>query len=220
MYYFIKWVEIGHKCNKLTNSIAWVPEMTLFLFWWTAHTCIPEETVCHCPVACCVTASFALPNLTGTGKDGINHYCHLPYTRNQRDRATGNELRLGSFLQDGSLVCCFVKFLRRICFALATWSHWYCPDDSYVNTKCPHNQAWVRHSMSGSWNHISAWNITFQVVAHFEVNIGDQFLSVEFWHVNNGGLYTSHLVNLLLRCKVTEAWYTDCVFENHRQKIF
>ena len=35
MYYFIKWVEIDHKCNKLTNSNAWVPEMTLFLFWWT-----------------------------------------------------------------------------------------------------------------------------------------------------------------------------------------
>ena len=35
MYYFIKWVEIDHKCNELTNSYAWVPEMTIFLFWWT-----------------------------------------------------------------------------------------------------------------------------------------------------------------------------------------
>ena len=84
----------------------------------------------------------------------------------------------------------------------------------------PSSQAWVRHIMSGLWNHISAWNTTFQVVAHFEVSIDDQFLSVEFWHVNNSGLYTSHLVNLLSRCMVTEAWYTDCVFENHRQKIF
>ena len=31
----MKWGEIDHKCNKLTNSNAWVPEMTLFLFWWT-----------------------------------------------------------------------------------------------------------------------------------------------------------------------------------------
>ena len=35
MFYFIKWVEIDHKCNKLTNSNAWVPQITLFLFWWT-----------------------------------------------------------------------------------------------------------------------------------------------------------------------------------------
>ena len=74
-----------------------VSPKTLFLFWWTnKHTCTPEETVCQYPVACCVTAQFALPNPTGTGKDGINHYCPLPYTINQRDRATGNELRLVS----------------------------------------------------------------------------------------------------------------------------
>ena len=144
----------------------------------------------------------------GTGKDGINHYCHLhvPYTRNQRNRATGNELRLVSFLQDESRVCCFVNFFGRIWFALATSSHWYCPDGSYIKAKCLCNQPWVRHSMSGLWNHISAWNMTFQVVAHFEVSNGDQFLSVEFWHVNNTGLCTSHLVNLLSRCMVTEAW--------------
>ena len=35
MHHFVKWVEIDHKCNKMTNSIAWVPEMTLFLFLWT-----------------------------------------------------------------------------------------------------------------------------------------------------------------------------------------
>ena len=49
-----------------------------------------------------------------------------------------------------------------------------------------------RHSMSVLWNHISAWNMTFQVVAHFEGSIEDQFLSVELWHVNNSGLCTSH----------------------------
>ena len=168
VYYFIKWVEIDHKCSKPPNSNAWVPKMTLFLFWWTnKHTCTPDETICHCLVACCLTAQFALPNPTGTGKDGINHYCHLPYTRNQRDRATGNELRLVSLLQDGSHVCCFVKFFRRICFTLATSCHWYCPNDSYVKAKCPRPQAWVRHSISGLWNHISAWNMTFPVVAHF-----------------------------------------------------
>ena len=69
----------------MMNSNAWVPEMTLFLFWWTnKYTCTPEETVCHCLVAYCVTVQFVLPNPTGTGKNGINHYCYLPYTRNQR----------------------------------------------------------------------------------------------------------------------------------------
>ena len=115
----------------------------------------------------------------------------------------------------------FFQIFGRICFALAPSSHWYRPDDSYVKAKCPRNQAWVRHSMSGLWNHISGWNMTFQLVAHFEVSIGDQFLSVtlEFWHVNNSGLCTSHLVKVLSRCMVTEAWYTDCVSENHRQNI-
>ena len=173
--------------------------MTLFLFWWTnRHTCTPEETVCHCPVACCVTAQFALPNPTGTGKDGINHYCPPPYSRNKE---TGPpEMNCDwSAIQDGSHVCCFVEFYGRICFILATSSHWYCPDDSYVKAECPRNQAWVRHSMSGLWKHTSAWNMTFPVMAHFAVSIGDQLLFVEFWHVNNSRLCTSHLVNLLSR---------------------
>ena len=38
-------------------------------------------------VACCVTGQFILPNPSGTDKDDMNHYCHLPYMRNQRDRA-------------------------------------------------------------------------------------------------------------------------------------
>ena len=165
----------------------------------------------------CMTAQFALLNPTRTGRDGINHYCHLPYTRNQRDRATGNELQLVSWIQDGNHVCCFVEFFGRICFALAISSHWYCPVDSYVDAECPRNQTWVRHSMSGLGNHILAWNMTFPVVAHFEVSIGDQFLSVEFWHVNNSGLCASHLVGFVVTV-VTEEWYTDCVFENHRQR--
>ena len=181
------------------------------LFWLTnKHTCTPEETVCHCPVACCLTAQFALPNPTGTGKDGINHYC--PY-HTQEIRETGPpEMNSDwSAIQDRSHVCCFVEFYGRICFALATSSHWYCPDDSYVKTESPRNQAWVRHSMSGLWNHTSAWNMTFPVVGHFAVSIGDQSLSLEFWHVNNSGLCTVNLLSwwllrhgtLILYLKIT-----------------
>ena len=90
-----------------------VSQMTLFLIWWTnKHTCTPEETVCHCPVACCVTVQFALPNPTGTGKDGIPHYCPLPYTRNQGDRVTGNELRLVSDSRWESCLL-FVEFYEK-----------------------------------------------------------------------------------------------------------
>ena len=140
--------------------------MTPFLFWRTnKHTCTLQETVCHCPAACCVTGQFSLPNPSGTGKDGMNHYCHLPYMRNQRDRATGNELRWVSCHQDGSYACRFTQFFGRICFALTTSSRWYCTDDSDAKAECPRTQAWVRHSVSGLWNHTSAWNVTILGVA-------------------------------------------------------
>ena len=170
-YHYIKRVEIDRKCNKLTDSKALVPQIIPFLFWWSnKHMCTLEETVCHCPVACCVTGQFALPNPSGTGKHSLNHYCHPPYMINQRDRTTGNDLRLVSCHQDGSHVCSFTQFFGRICFALATSSHWFCRDDSDVKAECPCTQAWVRHSVSGLWNHTSAWNVTILGVAHFEVS--------------------------------------------------
>ena len=184
------------KCNKLTDSKAWIPQMTPFPFWWTNnHTCTLEETVCYCPVACSVTGHFALPNPAGTVKDGMNHYCHLPHMINQRDRATRNELRLVSCHQDGSHVCSFAQFFGRICFALATSSCWYCPDDSDVKAESPRIQAWVRHR---------------PVKPYFSVKCDssrggpfrgecDQLQAVKFWHVNNSGLCASHLVNLLSR---------------------
>ena len=109
----MKWVEIDHKCNTPTDSNAWFPQMTLFLFWWTnKHTCTPEETVCHCSVSCCMTAQFALPNPTGTGKDGINHYCPLPYTRNQIDRATGNKIPIGQWFKMGVMFAVLSNFME------------------------------------------------------------------------------------------------------------
>ena len=66
---------------------------------------------------------------------------------------------------------CFADFLGRICFALAILSRWYCPHDSYVNAECLRTQMWVLYSASGQWNHISAWNVIFLLVAHFEMSI-------------------------------------------------
>ena len=72
-------------------------------------------------------------------------------------------------------------------------------------------QAWVRRSLSDLWNHIPVWNVTFVVVIKFEVSIGDQFLSVEFWHVSYSGLRQSPCEFVVT--VVTEACFTDCVFE-------
>ena len=129
----------------------------------------------------------------------MNHYCHLPYTRNHRDRATGNELRLVSWLQNGNYVCSYVDFIARICFALALSSRWHWPNNSDANAECPLTWAWARQRVSGLWNHISVWTVTFVVVVHFEGSSSDQFMSVEFWHVSNSGLCASDLVNLLSR---------------------
>ena len=57
------------------------------------HMSTPEETICHFPVAR-VRGQFALPNPTGTGKDGMNHYCHLGIHEIYGDKTTGNDLWL------------------------------------------------------------------------------------------------------------------------------
>ena len=171
-YHYIKSVEIDRKCNTLTDSKAWVPQMIPFLFWWTnKHRWTLEETVYHCLGECCMTRRFALLDPPVTGKGGMNHYCHLPYMRNQRDRAFGNELRLVSCHQDGSHVCSFTQFFGSICFTLATSSCWNCPDDSDVKVECTRTKAWVPGSVPGLWNHTSAWNLTILGVAYFEVSV-------------------------------------------------
>ena len=113
MYHFIRWDKIDHKCNTPTDSNAWFPQMTPFLFWWTnKHTCTPEETVCHCPVACCVTAQFALPNPTGTGKDGINHYCPLPYKKNQETGPPEMKTPIGQRFEIGVMFAVLSNFME------------------------------------------------------------------------------------------------------------
>ena len=194
--------------------------MTLFLFWWTNTHMYTRGN--RLPLSGRMLRDSVVCSAKSHRNWQRRHKSLLPPAIHKKSERQGHRkwTPIGQLPSRWKSCLLFCQIFGRICFALATSSHWYCPDDSYVKAKCPRNQAWVRHSMSGLWNHISAWNMTFQVVAHFEVSIGDQFLSVEFWHVNNSGLCTSHLVNLLSRCMVTEAWDTDCVFENHRQKLF
>ena len=118
-------------------------------------------------------------------------------TYHTRAKATG-QLHLVSWHQYGSHVCSFADFFVRNCFALTTSSR--C--DSDINAEFPRTQACVIHGVSWSWDHISAWNVTFFSGGPFrceQVSSGDQVLSVEFSHVNNSGLCASHLVDLLSR---------------------
>ena len=123
--------------------------MTPYLFWWTnKHTC--TLTVSCCPVACCVTRQFALSNPSVTDKDGMNHYCHLPYMRNQGDGTTGNELRLVSCHQDGSHVRSFTQLfggnlLRTRSIVTLILSRWFrCQSRMSTHTGVGSSQR-VRH---------------------------------------------------------------------------
>ena len=92
IYYFITWVEIDRNCNKLTDSMHRFLKRLASLYVLTnKHMSTPEETICHFPVA---RVAFALPNPMGTGKDGMNHCCHLAIHEIYGDKATGNELWL------------------------------------------------------------------------------------------------------------------------------
>ena len=173
----------------------------LFLFWLTCkYTYTPEETLCHSPVACCVTVIFALPNPTGTGKDGINHNCHLPYMRNREIRETGPPKMNFDWSAGFNMEVMFVVFLfffGRICFALAASSRWYCSHDSDVKADCPHTQSWVSHSVVCLWNPISAWNVTFLVAVHFDVI---RWAVVSSFRLRNKcGLCAINLVDLFCR---------------------
>ena len=156
--------------------------MTLFLFWWTnKHTHVYTRGN-RLPLSGCVTAQFAQPNPRGTGKDGINHNRHLTYTGNQRDSPPERNYYWSSCFKMEVMFAVLSNFLEE--FASHS-QHRHTDTVPMIPLSRPNVQAGVRHSISGLWNHISAWNMTFPVVAYFKVSIVDQFLSVEFWHVNN-----------------------------------
>ena len=113
---------------------------------------------------------FALPNPTGTGKDGTNHYCHLPFTRNIETRPPEMNSDWPAKRHHGGVFAVFSSFVGRIYFTLATSSCWYCPNDSDVKAKCLRTQAWVSHGVSCLWNHILAWNVTSLVLALFDMS--------------------------------------------------
>ena len=118
---------------------------------------------------------FALPNPTGTGKDGMNHYRHLPYTRN-------TETRPPEMHSDWSASVDMEGYLQLCWFLSEEFTSYsqHRQDDiaPTIPISRPRTQAWVSHGVSCLRNHILAWNVTFLVLARFTVSSGDQFLNV------------------------------------------
>ena len=52
IYHYITWVEIDHKCNKLTDSMhGYLKRLTSLYVSTNKHMSTPDETICHFPVA-------------------------------------------------------------------------------------------------------------------------------------------------------------------------
>ena len=163
--------------------MPWFPnDSHLFMFSLAnEHTCTPEENVCHPPVSCCVTGQVCVaeshrnwqrlyesllpPTIHETGPPEMNS-----------DWSAGIKMKVVFFLV-------LLIFFGRTCFTLATSSRWYCPDYSDItrpNVRA--TQAWVSHSVPGLWNHISARNVTFLVVAHFNVSRWSVVIRLCLWN--------------------------------------
>ena len=181
IYYYITWVEIDRKCNKLTDSIPGYPKWLAYLYVLTnKHTSTPEETICHFPVARVVWAVYSAESHRNWQR---RHESLLPPAINKKygDRATGNESWLVSWRYHGGVLAVFLSLVGRIYFALATSSCWYCHHDSDVKTECPHTQAWVSHGVLCLWNHILAWNVTSLVLAHIDMSRRAVVISFCLW---------------------------------------
>ena len=103
----------------------------------------------------------------------MNHYCHLPFTRNMETRPPEMNSDWPAKRHHGGVFAVFSSFVGRIYFALATSSCWYCPNDSDVKAECLRTQAWVSHGVSCLWNHILAGHfasVTSLVLAHFDMS--------------------------------------------------
>ena len=132
--------------------------------------CAPEETVFRSPVTCCVTGRVC-SKTSHRNWPTVWITTATYHTWEVRDTRPP-EMNFdwpGGFNMEVMLV--FAEFFGRICFAFATSSRWYCPVVSDVMAECPRTHAWVSRSVSGLWNHISAWNVIFLVAAvHFDTS--------------------------------------------------
>ena len=163
---------------------------------------------------------FALPNPTGTGKDGMNHYRHLPYTRNTETRPPEMHSDWSASVDmEGYLQLCW--FLSEEFTSYSQHRHADIAPTTPISR--PRTQAWVSHGVSCLRNHILAWNMTFLVLARFTVSrwavVISFWTSADFSDVNYMWTVRQSPCEFVVTV-VTEAWYTDCAFETHRLNFF
>ena len=209
--------------DELTDSTPRFPKCLVTRNALTnKHASTPEETIGHFPVAHIVRGQFALPNPVGTGKNGLKHYCHLSCHTGEIQRQDHPKWTLiGQLASTWRWFVVLLIFVGRIYFALATTSCWYFPHDTDVKDECPCTQVWVSHGVSCLWNHISAWNVTFLGLAHFDVHRWAVVSSFCLWIF--GMLITVDCAPVTLWiCCHGGYWgmYTNCAFETHRLKFF
>ena len=145
---------------------------------------------------------FALPNSTGTGKTSMNHYCHLPYTKNTETRTP----EMNSDWSDSVNMEVCLQFCSLLSEEFTSHSqHHHADIAPTIPMSRPNvlaHRRWLFMSCHACETHILAWNVTFLVLAHLDVSrwaVGTSFCLWIFSHVNNSGLCASQLVNLLLR---------------------
>ena len=91
-----------------------------------------QRKPCTAVRSCCFMGQFAQWNLNGTGKDGIDHYCH------RRPMSNGRTWRRQTWwvtwIQNGVHVYTLWFIFGRNWIVTAALSRWYCRDDFNVKT--------------------------------------------------------------------------------------
>ena len=217
MYYFIKWVKIDRKCCKLTISKAWVPEMTLFLFWWTKkHTCTPEEK--RLPLSGRMLRDSAVCSAESHRNWRRRHKSLLPPTIHKKserqDRRKWTPIgQLASRWKSCLLFCQICrKNLLRTCNIVTL----------ILSRRFPCQGQMSAQPAVGSSQHVRHVKPYFSV--KYDISSSGPFWGEHWWPVSVCRIltckwqWTVHQLPCEFVVWVTEAWYTDCVFENHGQK--
>ena len=165
-------------------------------------------------LACCVTGQFALPNASGTGKDPwiTTATCHTWEIR---------ETGLPEMNSDWSAVTKMeVMFVVLPNFSEEFASHSQHRHADIV-PMIPMSRPNVRAHRRGFVTACQACETYFSVKCDHSWGgpirgERDQFLAVEFWHVNDSGLCASHLMILLSRWLLRHD--TLCIWKSKTKK--
>ena len=122
-YYYITWVEIDRKCNKLTDSMSRFPKWLASLYVLTnKHTSTPEEIICQCPVArvaCPVCSAESHRNWKKRHESLLPHAKHEKYGH----KDTRRELWLVSYRQRRGVFAVLLIFLSKVLISHSQHRH-------------------------------------------------------------------------------------------------